>query len=260
MLYNYHTLKSRTAFVVSVFLFLSSPISSLLATTGATLVWDQNSETDVAGYRLYYGTSSGSYTQVIDVGNVTTATVSNLQQASTYFFVVTAYSTSNVESAASSEICYNIAAPRDPLPPTANPSPTPQLPLPQKHLFTISTRSFVQANANVVERFIVSGNTPKEILLRGIGPSLSNMGITSVITNVTLELRSSAGVRLAFNTSWTTAREAILPTGLAPSDDRESAILSTLPPGAYSAILRGANGSSGVALLELYDLDPNIGK
>ena len=73
-----------------------------------TLAWDANSEPDIAGYRLHYGTSSGIYTETIDVGNNTSATVATLTAGSTYFFVVTAYNTATLESEASNEVSARI--------------------------------------------------------------------------------------------------------------------------------------------------------
>jgi len=76
------------------------------AAQSVTLAWDANTELDVAGYRLYYGTASRSYDQSIDVQNVTTNAVGNLQEGTTYFFAVTAYSTSGLESDFSNEVSH----------------------------------------------------------------------------------------------------------------------------------------------------------
>src|SRR5262245_34877610 len=66
-----------------------------------TLAWDASTDASTVGYRLHYGTSSGTYTSTVDVGNVTTATVSTLQAGTTYFFAATAYDASSAESAPS---------------------------------------------------------------------------------------------------------------------------------------------------------------
>ena len=98
-------------FAVMAALFAGSPAP---AQTGqsVTLVWDANPDPDIAGYRVYYGTSSGNYTQSIDVGNVTTATISNLVPGQTYYFVVTDYNTAGLESLPSNEVAYTaVAAP-----------------------------------------------------------------------------------------------------------------------------------------------------
>src|SRR5436190_19577487 len=94
-----------------------------------TLAWDPDADLNVVGYRLYSGTTSGMYTQTTEVGNVTAASVSNLASGNTYFFVVTAYNASAVESAPSNEVSY-IASTSTPTPtpsPTLTPTPSPTL-------------------------------------------------------------------------------------------------------------------------------------
>ena len=90
-----------------------------------TLAWDPSSSPNIAGYRLHSGTTSGVYSQTIAVGNTTTALVSKLIIGKTYFFVVTAYNTTGVESAASNEVSY--LAPSSSATPTPTPSATPKL-------------------------------------------------------------------------------------------------------------------------------------
>src|SRR6266566_1542220 len=96
-----------------------------------TLAWDPDSDLNVVGYRLHSGTTSGVYTQTTEVGNVTAASVSNLVNGNTYFFVVTAYDANAVESAPSNQVSY-IAPTYTPTPspsptstPTSTPTPTP---------------------------------------------------------------------------------------------------------------------------------------
>ena len=102
--------------------------------------------------------------------------------------------------------------------------------------------------------FIITGNTPKKIVLRGMGPVLAGFGITDFLADPFLELRSSSGVLLQSNDNWKdTQRTEIEATGLQPGDDRESAIVTTLAPGAYTALLTGKNGTTGVGVVELYD-------
>ena len=105
-----------------------------------TLAWDADSDPSVVGYRLYSGTTSGVYTQTTEVGNALAASVSNLANGNTYFFVVTAYNAAAVESAPSNEVSY-IASTSTPTPtptpaptptPTPDPSPTPT-PTPRPH-------------------------------------------------------------------------------------------------------------------------------
>jgi len=124
----------------------------------------------------------------------------------------------------------------------------------ESRLGNISTRGFVQAGDNVlIGGLILLGQQSRRVLLRAIGPSLS---VSGALADPTLELRDSNGGLLASNDNWRTSQEAeIIATTLQPSHDLESAIVQTLPPAHYSAILRGQNSHTGVALVEAYALD-----
>ena len=91
--------------------------------------------------------------------------------------------------------------------------------------------------------------------MRALGPSLAAAGVNGVLANPTLELFAANGASLAANDNWRDSQQAeIQAAGLAPGDPREAALIRVLPPGAYTAIVRGANGGTGVALVEVYDL------
>ena len=122
----------------------------------------------------------------------------------------------------------------------------------------ISTRETVGTGDDVlIGGFIVSGTTPKKVILRGLGPSLSGSGLTGLLQDPTLELHDASGATIFTNDNWRETQEAeIMATGIPPNDDRESAIVATLDPGAYTAIIQGKNGATGTALVEVYDLDP----
>jgi hypothetical protein len=107
--------------------------------------------------------------------------------------------------------------------------------------------------------FIVSGpaGSTKRVMVRAIGPSLAQAGILNPLSDTVLELHDSAGNVIA-NDDWKTAdsqQQQIEATGIAPSDDRESALIATLPAGPCTAVVRGKNNATGVALVEIYDLD-----
>jgi len=121
----------------------------------------------------------------------------------------------------------------------------------------ISTRETVGTGDNVlIGGFIVSGTTPKKVILRAIGPSLADFGLSGVLQDPVLELHDSAGAIIFTNDNWREIQETeIMATGIPPNDDRESAIVATLDPGAYTAILEGKDGTTGTALVEAYDLD-----
>ena len=115
----------------------------------------------------------------------------------------------------------------------------------------------VQTGDNVgIGGFIITGSTPKHVLLRGIGPSLAASGIPNTLANPTLDLRDSAGVRILANDNWRDTQQAeIMATGIPPTNDLEAAIVQTLAPGNYTVILRGMGMTSGVGLVEIYNLD-----
>ena len=123
----------------------------------------------------------------------------------------------------------------------------------------ISTRLLVQTGDNVgIGGFIINGTDPKKVILRAIGPSLTAHGVPGALRDPTLELHDHTNATIAFNDNWKDSQQsAIQATGLAPSDDRESAIVQTLAPGAYTAIVRGSGNTSGIGLIEAYDLDPS---
>jgi hypothetical protein len=105
----------------------------------------------------------------------------------------------------------------------------------------------------------VSGTQPKKVLVRAIGPSLGNLGVTTPLLDPVLELHLADGSVIA-NDDWKSAQQSeIEATGLAPANDKESAIIATLPPGPHTAIVRGTNQSTGTAVVEAYDLAASSG-
>jgi hypothetical protein len=130
----------------------------------------------------------------------------------------------------------------------------------------ISTRLAVGTNDNVlIGGFIVTGNASKQVIVRAIGPSLTQYHVPNVLEDPTLELRDHTGAVIASNDNWMDApnKQEIINNTLAPTDNRESAMIVTLAPnngdpasltGHYTAIVRGKNGTTGVALVEVYDI------
>jgi hypothetical protein len=125
-------------------------------------------------------------------------------------------------------------------------------------LANISTRGFVETDDNVmIGGFILSdGIGSATVVVRGIGPSLAGAGVANPLLDPTLELYDSNGTLTATNDNWMESpdKQAIIDSGLAPPNDKESALLADLAPGAYTAILRGSQMSIGVALIEAYNL------
>jgi biotin carboxyl carrier protein len=291
----------------SVLLAFLLPFFALAAgadgAASVTLRWDRNDEPDIAGYRLYYGTTSHSYDDDVE-SSTTTATISNLIVGKTYFFAVTAYDTTGLESDFSDEVSYTVAptptpspsptpsptptpspsptpsptstpspSPTPSPPPTPKPSPTPSpTPTPKPSpspsptpspspgevvsaLANVSSRAFVQTGDFVlIGGFILTTDFPKTVAVRAIGPSLSSAGVSQVLADPTLELLDSSGSVIASNDDWRSGGVDLAALGLAPTDDRESTLVATLPAGAYSAIVRGKGNTVGVGLVELYNL------
>ena len=121
----------------------------------------------------------------------------------------------------------------------------------------ISSRSFVGNSDNAtIGGFIITGNAAKRIIIRAIGPSLQQFNVPNPLADPVLELRGSTGALITMNDNWRDTQEAeIIKSQLAPQNDLESAIIATLQPGSYTAVMQGKNGASGGGLVEVYDLD-----
>jgi hypothetical protein len=127
------------------------------------------------------------------------------------------------------------------------------------HLANISGRAFVSTGNDVlIGGVIIQGNTAEQVLFRALGPSLASKGVTDPLLNPTLDLYNANGTLIAQNDDWMTSpqKSAIIASGLAPTDPRESAIIDTPAAGNYTAIVRGENNTTGVGLVEAYRLGP----
>lgn len=136
---------------------------------------------------------------------------------------------------------------------------------PALSLLNISSRVKVGTADNaLIGGFIISGDEPKKVMLRAIGPSLRANGVAGALADTKLSLIGANGAVLASNDDWRTTqlgglitanqRLDIVATGIAPSQDVESAIIATLPPGGYTAIVEGFGGATGIGLVEVFDL------
>lgn len=160
---------------------------------------------------------------------------------------------------------YGAPAPQPTPAPTPVPTPVP-VPTPTpaagggSRLVNISTRMRVGVGDDVaIGGFVVRGGEAKKVLLRAIGPSLAQDGVAGALQDPTLDLKDSTGTTIAQNDNWESGGQyaELAASGRAPSHPAESAMIATLPPGAYTVILRGAGFSQGVALIEAYELDSN---
>ena len=118
----------------------------------------------------------------------------------------------------------------------------------------------VQLGENVgIGGFIVTGTTPKNVLIRAIGPSLTGSGVPDALADPVLELHGPDTFVTITNNNWRATQETeIQSTGIPPTNDLESAIMATLAPGAYTAIVKGVGNGIGVALVEVYDLNQGV--
>lgn len=135
-------------------------------------------------------------------------------------------------------------------------APTPEAP--GTKFGNISTRVGVGTADNVsIAGFIITGNEPKRVLVRGIGPSLATLGISSPVADPLLQLYNSDNVVIATNDNWKETQEGeIRATNIPPQNDLESAIIRTLEPGRYTAVERSKDGTDNIGLVEVFDVNP----
>src|SRR5439155_26475872 len=129
---------------------------------------------------------------------------------------------------------------------------------PKPLIANLSARGFVGTGDDTMiggTIFHGSPGTAYRVLVRAIGPSLANMGVASPLLDPALSLHDANGSIITTDDNWRDFQKSeIAATGLAPTDDRESAIIVTLPAGAYTAIVRGVNSTTGVGLVEVFNL------
>lgn len=130
------------------------------------------------------------------------------------------------------------------------------VPVPSQFL-NISTRARVGTGDNaLIGGFIPQGTAQKKVLVRALGPSLNQFGLTGLLENPVLEVRGPNGVLVASNDDWqTTQKTEIENTGLQPQNQFESALITTLPTTDHTAIVRGKDNTTGIGTVEVYDLD-----
>jgi hypothetical protein len=144
-------------------------------------------------------------------------------------------------------------------PAATTPTPTPGPGTPS-HLANISTRMKVGVGEDVlIGGFIIQGTQTKKLILRAIGPSLGAGGVTNLLADPMLELHNASGAVIANNDDWPASDQAseISASGMAPNNPYESAIIITLSPGTYTAVVKGYQNGQGVGLVEAYELDGN---
>jgi hypothetical protein len=130
-------------------------------------------------------------------------------------------------------------------------------------LINLSTRSYVGTGANaLVSGFVVNGPTSKSFLIRGVGPALAPLGVSGALTTPILQVFGSNGTVVASNSGWdangqgpaVAAAESVTGAFTLPAGSADAALVLTLAPGSYTAQISGANGSTGIALVEIYEI------
>lgn len=128
-------------------------------------------------------------------------------------------------------------------------------------LANISSRGLVESGNNVLIGGIIASKGLTKVVVRAIGPALANFGITNPLLDPTLELYDDSGTPIAINDDWQTSQKSDLEeTTLEPSDSSESAIFAALPAGNYTAVVRGKNGATGIAVVEAYNVSAGSGE
>jgi hypothetical protein len=219
------------------------PLASNQDSTHFQVSWSgSDAGAGITGYDIYVSENGGTFTPWLQNTPLTSAYFDGNPHSSYSFYSVGRDGAGNVEPA--------------PLTPDAIVKA-----LPSGQLLNISTRLRVQSGDNVlIGGLIITGTDSKKILLRGIGPSLANFGVTNALGDTTLELYQG-NTLLASNDNWkigsdgSSQQAQIEGTTIPPSNDLESAILRTLAPGSYTAVLRGKNNLTGIGVVEGYDLD-----
>jgi len=248
-------MKTSVVIRVCLVLVLFALTSNIARADSATLAltWQPSPSSSVVAYRIYYGTNSGRYQWSLGVSNTTTAQVTGLAAGTTYYFAAKAVDIAGTESSASNEVYYFVpSSPSDNSPSAA-----------AVGLSNISTRSEVlTGDGATIGGFVIGGTDSHTIVVRGLGPTLTSFGIAGALADPLLALHQTdehGNDRIvATNDNWKDTQEgSIDATGLAPVNDAEAAIILSLPPGNYTAVLTGARGSTGIGLIEVYDLSTN---
>ncbi|MGZ4985100.1 MAG: DUF7619 domain-containing protein, partial [Chthoniobacterales bacterium] len=220
------------------------PLADNQSSTHFQVAWNGgDTGAGISTYTIFVSENGGPYTVWLGNTALTSAFFDGNPNSSYSFYSVAQDGAGNVEAAPASPDAMVLLTPSG-------------------QLLNIATRLRVQTGDNVlIGGFIVTGPDAKKVLIRGIGPSLANFGITNALGDTTLELYQG-NTLLESNDNWkirsdgSSQQAEIEATTIPPSNDLESAILRTLDPGAYTAVLRGKNNLTGIGVVESYDLDP----
>ena len=230
------TLSSAPNSTLRIEFFASDPDPLSLPAEGQQFLGFANASTDNNGD----GSFSVSLNVTVTNGRVVTATatdaVGNTSEFSAGLVVPTQPPTPTPTATATAT-------------PTATPTPT--------NALNLSTRARVDTGDRVaIAGFIITGNTSKKVVVRGLGPSLSRFNLSGVLLDPVLELRQANGSLILRTDNWKDNQRAQIEGSIyQPTDDRESVILATLQPAAYTATLSGSGQTTGIGTVEIYDND-----
>lgn len=210
---------------------------------------------------LFWDPASNTWSNLPDMPGARTGAVGGVLNGSVYVIGGSSMAGGTNDNQKLTCILTTTPTPTPTVTPTPTPTPTPApSPTPASaQALNISTRMRVETGNNVlIGGFIVTGTAPKNVAARGIGPSLIPFGVPDALTDPTLELHDNTGALLAQSDNWqdNPSHAAQLSSlGLALQDPAESGIVALLQPGAYTAVLAGKNGGTGVGLVEIYDVN-----
>jgi hypothetical protein len=201
-------------------------------------------------YFYYFRPEGASYVEEFTFAKSASYTIGAVQPADSGTFIVTATNTVTREFFSSATTL----------------SVTPAATRAETALGNLSTRGVVGTGNNVlIAGFVIGGTTPKPVLVRAVGPALGDFGVTGALADPSLVIVNGSGQTVAQNDNWETGtdRAAIVASSTRlgafqfKAGSRDSAVLATLPPGSYSAVVSGVSDATGVALVEVYDADPD---
>jgi hypothetical protein len=219
------------------------PLGANQGSTHFQVTWSgSDTGAGITSYTIYVSENGGPFRIWLENTTLTSAFYDATPNASVAFYSVASDGAGNIEAAPASPEATVVSTPSG-------------------QLLNIATRLRVQTGDNVlIGGFIITGTDAKKVLIRGIGPSLANFGITDALGDTTLELYQGTTL-LASNDNWkvrsdgSSQQAEIEATTIPPTNDLESALVATLAPGNYTAVLRGKNNLTGIGVVESYDLD-----
>jgi len=238
-----------TAAAIGAPAIVTQPKSATVATTGSYTLAVTATGAGPLAYDWTYRAPGATTSESFPLATGPSYTIGSMQPADAGTYTVTVSNAAGQVTSSSATVAV-----------------TPLATSPDTTLANISTRGAVGTNAGVlIAGLVVGGNAPKTVLVRAVGPALADFGVAGALADPILTLIDGAGRVVAANDDWQTGNNAVDIATAATrvgafqfkSGSRDAALLVTLAPGSYSAQVSGAGGTTGVALVEAYDADPD---